>query len=139
MFLLETPDGSLVGSSPEIMVRVLKMAKRPSDHSRELVLGAQNKEEDDALAADLLADPKERAEHVMLIDLARNDVGRVSQFGSVKLSDVMVVEKYSHVMHITSNVTGQLLPGQSALDALRAGLTRRDGLGSAQSPRDGNH
>jgi anthranilate synthase component 1 len=58
----------------------------------------------------------------MLIDLARNDVGRVSQFGSVKLSDVMVVEKYSHVMHITSNVTGQLLPGQSALDALRAGL-----------------
>ncbi|MDQ3332589.1 MAG: anthranilate synthase component I family protein, partial [Planctomycetota bacterium] len=73
-------------------------------------------------ADELLADPKERAEHVMLIDLARNDVGRVSEFGSVRLSDVMVVERYSHVMHITSNVTGKLLPGKTALDALRAGL-----------------
>jgi anthranilate synthase component 1 len=79
-------------------------------------------EEDQQLAEELLADPKERAEHVMLIDLARNDVGRVSQFDSVELSDVMVVERYSHVMHITSNVTGQLLPGRTALDALRAGL-----------------
>jgi anthranilate synthase component 1 len=121
MFLLETPDGTLVGSSPEIMVRVEdgETTIRPLAGTRPR---GQNKEEDDALAADLLADPKERAEHVMLIDLARNDVGRVSQFGSVKLSDVMVVEKYSHVMHITSNVMGQLLPGQSALDALRAGL-----------------
>jgi anthranilate synthase component 1 len=79
-------------------------------------------EEDRQLAAELLADPKERAEHVMLVDLARNDVGRVAQFGSVKLSDVMQVERYSHVMHITSNVTGQLTPGRTALDALRAGL-----------------
>ncbi len=78
--------------------------------------------EDRALAAELLADPKERAEHVMLVDLARNDVGRVARYGSVELSDVMVVERYSHVMHITSNVTGRLREGMTALDALRAGL-----------------
>jgi anthranilate synthase component 1 len=78
--------------------------------------------EDRRLAEELLADPKERAEHVMLIDLARNDVGRVARFGSVELSDVMVVERYSHVMHITSNVQGRLTPGTTALDALRAAL-----------------
>src|SRR4029077_17730733 len=71
---------------------------------------------------ELLADPKERAEHVMLVDLARNDLGRVSQYGSVRLSDVMHVERYSHVMHITSNATGRLANGKTALDALRAGL-----------------
>jgi anthranilate synthase component 1 len=79
-------------------------------------------EEDRRLAEELLADPKERAEHVMLIDLARNDVGRVAEYGSIELSDVMVVEKYSHVMHITSNVTGKLTNGRTSLDALRAGL-----------------
>jgi anthranilate synthase component 1 len=81
-----------------------------------------NEDEDRRLAEELLADPKERAEHVMLIDLARNDVGRVAEFGTVELSDVMVVERYSHVMHITSNVRGRLKPGTTALDALRAGL-----------------
>jgi anthranilate synthase component 1 len=70
----------------------------------------------------LLADPKERAEHVMLVDLGRNDVGRVAQFGSVELSDVMVIERYSHVMHITSNVTGKLRPELDAFDALKASL-----------------
>jgi anthranilate synthase component 1 len=79
-------------------------------------------EEDAALAADLLADPKERAEHVMLIDLGRNDVGRVAAIGSVALSDVMTIERYSHVMHLTSNVTGRLAPGLTAFDALRACL-----------------
>jgi anthranilate synthase component 1 len=79
-------------------------------------------EEDRALAEDLLADPKERAEHVMLIDLGRNDVGRVASIGSVALSDVMVIERYSHVMHITSNVTGRLAEGLTAFDALRACL-----------------
>jgi len=79
-------------------------------------------EEDRALAEELLADPKERAEHVMLIDLGRNDVGRVAAIGSVALSDVMVIERYSHVMHITSNVTGRLAEGLSAFDALRACL-----------------
>src|SRR4029078_11360635 len=78
--------------------------------------------EDKRLAAELLADPKERAEHVMLVDLGRNDVGRVAKYGSVKLSDVMVIERYSHVMHITSNVTGMLPPERDAFDALRACL-----------------
>src|SRR5207248_2378510 len=72
-------------------------------------------EEDRALEMELLADEKERAEHIMLVDLARNDVGRVAEYGSIQLSDVMKVERYSHVMHITSNVTGQLSPGQSAI------------------------
>ncbi len=121
MFLLKTPEVNLIGSSPEIMVRVEdgETTIRPLAGTRPR---GQTEAEDQRLAEDLLADPKERAEHVMLIDLARNDVGRVAQFGTVKLSDVMVVERYSHVMHITSNVTGQLVEGKTALDALRAGL-----------------
>jgi anthranilate synthase component 1 len=79
-------------------------------------------DEDRRLAEELLADPKERAEHVMLVDLGRNDVGRVAQFGSVKLSDVMVIERYSHVMHITSNVTATLRSDLDAFDALKACL-----------------
>jgi anthranilate synthase component 1 len=77
---------------------------------------------DAAMEADLLADPKERAEHIMLVDLGRHDVGRVARYETVRLSDVMTVERYSHVMHITSNVTGRLAPGKTALDALRACL-----------------
>jgi anthranilate synthase component 1 len=121
MFLLKTPTVNLIGSSPEIMVRVEdgETTIRPLAGTRKR---GRTDEEDRALAAELLADPKERAEHVMLVDLARNDVGRVAQYGSVKLTDVMQVERYSHVMHITSNVTGQLTPGRTALDALRAGL-----------------
>ncbi|MFG0239867.1 MAG: anthranilate synthase component I family protein, partial [Gimesia chilikensis] len=121
MFLLKTPEVDLVGSSPEIMVRVEDglTTIRPLAGTRKR---GKTEAEDKRLAEELLADPKERAEHVMLIDLARNDVGRVSEFGSVELSDVMVVERYSHVMHITSNVTGSLTEGRTALDALRAGL-----------------
>ena len=121
MFLLQTPEVHLVGSSPEIMVRVEdgETTIRPLAGTRRRGLTEQ---EDKALAEELLADPKERAEHVMLIDLARNDVGRVAEFGSVELNDVMVVERYSHVMHITSNVVGQLRPGMTAVEALRAGL-----------------
>ncbi|MGE3314698.1 MAG: anthranilate synthase component I [Planctomycetaceae bacterium] len=121
MFLLRSPGVNLVGSSPEIMVRAEDgiATIRPLAGTRKR---GETEEEDRRLAEDLLADPKERAEHVMLIDLARNDVGRVAQYGSVELSDVMVVERYSHVMHITSNVKGRLAPGKSALDALRAGL-----------------
>ncbi len=121
MFLLRTPHVDLVGSSPEIMVRVEdgETTIRPLAGTRKR---GKTPAEDLALAEELLADPKERAEHVMLVDLARNDVGRVAEYGSVKLSDVMQVERYSHVMHITSNVTGQLKPGLRALDALRAGL-----------------
>ena len=78
--------------------------------------------EDLALEQELLADPKERAEHIMLIDLGRNDVGRVAKFGSVELSEIMHIERYSHVMHISSNVTGELAEGMNAFDALRSGL-----------------
>ncbi len=121
MFLLRTPDVDLVGSSPEIMVRVEdgEATIRPLAGTRPR---GKTPQEDRDLEKDLLADPKERAEHVMLIDLARNDVGRVAEFGSVELSDVMVVERYSHVMHITSNVSGHLRNGLSSIEALRAGL-----------------
>ena len=121
MFYLRTPTATLVGSSPEIMVRVVDghVTVRPLAGTRPR---GKTPEEDAALAEGLLADPKERAEHVMLIDLGRNDVGRVSSIGSVVLSDVMSIERYSHVMHITSNVTGQLAPGTTAFDALRACL-----------------
>ncbi|GAB5442111.1 MAG: anthranilate synthase component I [Fuerstiella sp.] len=121
MFLLQTPELHLVGSSPEIMVRVEdgETTIRPLAGTRRR---GRTDQEDRELAEELLADPKERAEHVMLIDLARNDVGRVAEFGTVELSDVMVVERYSHVMHITSNVVGQLRPNMTAVEALRAGL-----------------
>jgi anthranilate synthase component 1 len=121
MFFLRTPECSLVGSSPEIMVRVVdgKVTVRPLAGTRRR---GRTEEEDQRLAEELLADPKEQAEHVMLVDLGRNDVGRVARYGSVAVSDVMVIERYSHVMHITSNVTGQLREGCDAFDALAACL-----------------
>ena len=121
MFFLRTPEVTLVGSSPEIMCRVVdgQVTVRPLAGTRRR--GA-TEEEDRRLAEELLADPKERAEHVMLVDLGRNDVGRVARFGTVKLSDVMVIERYSHVMHITSNVTGTLRGDCDAFDALKACL-----------------
>ncbi len=121
MFFLRTPKCTLVGSSPEIMVRVVdgKVTVRPLAGTRRR---GRTDEEDHRLAEELLADPKERAEHVMLVDLGRNDVGRVARYGSVEVSDVMVIERYSHVMHITSNVTGQLTDDRDAFDALAACL-----------------
>jgi anthranilate synthase component 1 len=121
MFYLRTPSVTLVGSSPEVMVRVVdrQVTVRPLAGTRRR--GASD-EEDRRLAEELLADPKERAEHVMLVDLGRNDVGRVSQYRTVQLSDIMTIERYSHVMHITSNVTGRLMPDKSAFDALQACL-----------------
>jgi anthranilate synthase component 1 len=121
MFFLRTPQCTLVGSSPEIMVRVVdgKVTVRPLAGTRRR---GGTEDEDQRLAEELLADPKERAEHVMLVDLGRNDVGRVARYGSVELSDVMVIERYSHVMHITSNVTGQLTDDRDAFDALAACL-----------------
>ena len=121
MFYVRTPSVTLVGSSPEVMARVVdgKLTVRPLAGTRPR--GA-TEEEDKALAEELLADPKERAEHVMLVDLGRNDVGRVCQYRTVELSDVMTIERYSHVMHITSNVDGQLTEGQTAFDAMAACL-----------------
>jgi anthranilate synthase component 1 len=121
MFFLRTQNATLLGSSPEIMVRVEngRVTSRPLAGTRPR--GA-TPEEDRRLEAELLADPKERAEHVMLVDLARNDVGRVAQFGSVQISDIMHVERYSHVMHIVSNVVGDLRPEFTSLDALRVSV-----------------
>ncbi|MBI5724364.1 MAG: anthranilate synthase component I [Planctomycetes bacterium] len=121
MFILNTPDVVLVGSSPEILCRVEDglITNRPLAGTRQR---GRTDQEDKELEANLLADPKERAEHIMLVDLARNDVGRVAAPGSVELSDLMSVERYSHVMHIVSNVKGRLLPGMTAFDALRATL-----------------
>jgi anthranilate synthase component 1 len=110
---------SFVGSSPEVHVRAVngKIEIRPIAGTRKR--GA-TPAEDDANAAELLADPKERAEHLMLVDLARNDVGRASEFASVKVNDFMIIERYSHVMHIVSNVEGRLRPDCSAYDVMRA-------------------
>jgi anthranilate synthase component I len=121
LFYLAFGDFALIGSSPEILVRVEDgvVTIRPLAGTRRR--GCDD-DEDRALALELLADPKERAEHIMLVDLGRNDVGRVAEYQSVQLTDVMKVERYSHVMHITSNVTGRLRAGYSAFDALRAGL-----------------
>jgi anthranilate synthase component 1 len=110
---------ALVGSSPEVHVRAIngKIEIRPIAGTRRR--GA-TPEEDEANAAELLGDPKERAEHLMLVDLARNDVGRASEFGTVKVSDFMTVERYSHVMHIVTNVEGRLRPDRTAYDVMRA-------------------
>ncbi len=119
MFYLNLGDHFVVGSSPEILVRLEagEVTVRPIAGTRPR--GA-NDTEDRALEADLLADPKEIAEHLMLIDLGRNDTGRVAETGSVELTDKMVIERYSHVMHIVSNVVGKLKKGLSAIDVLRA-------------------
>jgi anthranilate synthase component 1 len=121
MFLLNTPEATLIGSSPEILCRVEDgvVTNRPLAGTRKRGIDSQ---EDQALQEDLLGDPKERAEHIMLVDLARNDVGRVCDPGTIELSDVMTVEHYSHVMHIVSNVQGKLSEGMTAFDALRTSL-----------------
>ena len=119
MYYLNLKDFHIVGSSPEILVRLEddEVTVRPIAGTRPR--GA-NHEQDQALEQELLADPKELAEHLMLIDLGRNDAGRVAKIGSVKLTDKMIIERYSHVMHIVSNVTGELQDGKNAFDVLAA-------------------
>jgi anthranilate synthase component 1 len=110
---------ALVGSSPEVHVRL-------RDRSVEIrpIAGTRKRgvtgEEDERLGAELLEDPKERAEHLMLVDLARNDVGRISTYGTVKVTEFMAIERYSHVMHIVSDVVGELREGYNAYDVMRA-------------------
>ncbi|MHC5068838.1 MAG: anthranilate synthase component I family protein [Planctomycetota bacterium] len=118
MFCLRLGEASLVGASPEIMVRVEngRVAVRPIAGT---IHRGATAAEDQALAEQLLADPKERAEHVMLIDLGRNDVGRICTPGSVELLEEMVIERYSHVQHIVSHVEGTLAKDKDAIDALR--------------------
>ena len=119
MFYYDMGDHQVVGASPEILVRLDDgvVTSRPIAGTRPR---GKTREQDLALADELLADPKERAEHVQLMDLGRNDVGRVAQIGTVKVTDNMLIERYSHVMHIVSNVEGKLKPGLDAIDVLKA-------------------
>lgn len=119
MFYYDMGDHHVVGASPEILVRLEDdtVTVRPIAGTRPR---GKTRGQDLALAEELLADPKERAEHVQLMDLGRNDVGRVAQIGSVKVTDNMVIERYSHVMHIVSNVEGKLKPNMDAIDVLKA-------------------
>ncbi len=119
MFYYDMGDHHVVGASPEILVRLENgtVTARPIAGTRPR---GKTREQDIALAEELLADPKERAEHVQLMDLGRNDVGRVAVTGSVKVTDNMMIERYSHVMHIVSNVEGKLKPGMDAIDVLKA-------------------
>jgi len=119
MYFVDVKDFHIVGSSPEILVRLEDdvVTVRPIAGTRPR---GHTTADDEALAADLLADPKELAEHLMLMDLGRNDVGRVAEIGSVQVTDQMVIERYSHVMHIVSNVVGKLKNGMDAIDVLGA-------------------
>jgi anthranilate synthase component 1 len=120
MFYMELPEGlRLIGSSPEMLVRLdnRQAETRPIAGTRPRGV---NPAEDEALTQELLADPKERAEHVMLVDLGRNDLGRVCRYGSVHVPEMMVIERYSHVMHIVSGVQGELQPNLDAFDLMRA-------------------
>ncbi|RMF77458.1 MAG: anthranilate synthase component I family protein, partial [Nitrospirae bacterium] len=119
LFCLELEDQALVGSSPEVLVRVTgrEVIVRPIAGTRPR---GRDREEDERLERELLADPKERAEHLMLVDLGRNDVGRIARPGSVRVDELMVIERYSHVMHIVSNVVGELAEGVDPTEALPA-------------------
>ncbi len=119
MFFVRHPDVTLVGASPELMTRVRDGVaySRPIAGTRPR--GASS-DADRAMEEELLADPKERAEHVMLVDLARNDLGRVCEYGTVAVDELMVIERYSHVMHIVSGVSGKVRPGTGPVDVLRA-------------------
>lgn len=121
LYFLALENAAIVGSSPEILVRMRDdtVTVRPIAGTRPR--GATT-EEDKRLEAELLADPKELAEHLMLLDLGRNDVGRIARPGTVEVTDKMVIERYSHVMHIVSNVQGEIAPGHDAIDALAAGF-----------------
>jgi anthranilate synthase component I len=121
MYFLDFEDFEIAGASPEALVTVTgrTVRQRPIAGTRPR---ADSVEQDLERGRELLADPKERAEHVMLVDLGRNDLGRVCEYGSVKVDELMAVETYSHVMHIVSSVSGTLTPGVSPMDALRASL-----------------
>jgi anthranilate synthase component I len=121
LYYLAMPGFQIVGSSPEVLVRLRggKVTIRPIAGTRPR---GKTPEEDKAMAQDLMADPKERAEHLMLVDLGRNDVGRVAKTGAVTVTDSFFIERYSHVMHIVSNVEGDIRDGLDAVDALAAGL-----------------
>jgi anthranilate synthase component 1 len=121
MYYLDLDGFHIVGSSPEVLARLEddQITVRPIAGTRRR---GETAEDDQLLEQDMLADPKEIAEHLMLIDLGRNDVGRISQAGTVQVTEKMIVERYSHVMHITSNVVGKVNSGMNAIDVLKATL-----------------
>ena len=121
MYYLNLKECKVVGASPEILIRLEqdKITLRPIAGTRKR---GQTIDEDKGNEIDLLNDPKEIAEHLMLIDLGRNDVGKISEIGSVKVTDKMIIEKYSHVMHIVSNITGRLLGNLNYMDAIKSSL-----------------
>jgi anthranilate synthase component I len=121
MYFFHHPDVTLVGSSPEPMVQLLdgRVISRPIAGTRRR---GRTEQEERRMAAELTEDPKERAEHVMLVDLARNDVGRVVRFGTERVDELMTLERFSHVMHLTSEVSGELAEGRGPIDVLRATL-----------------
>lgn len=137
MFFLDCEDFQIVGASPEVLVRVEsgRIETRPIAGTRRR---GRTQEEDLALERELLSDEKERAEHIMLVDLARNDVGRVAKIGTVKVTDLMVIERYSHVMHIVSNVVGELREDKDAFD-VKGVLSCWNGLWSSKGKGYGNH
>ncbi len=138
MYFIDLGDTQIVGSSPEVLVRVQnrRVTLRPIAGTRRR---GKTTAEDQALAKELLNDPKECAEHLMLIDLGRNDVGRVARTGSVEMTDQMVIERYSHVMHIVSEVQGELAEGLCAMDAIRAAFPAGTLSGAPKVPGDGDH
>ena len=138
MFYLDLGGFQLVGASPEMLVRVEDGVVTTHPIAGTRPRGA-TPEEDDALAAELLADEKERAEHIMLVDLGRNDVGRVAEPGSVRVDQLMGIERYSHVMHIVSRVSGRLRADRTRFDAFRSVFPAGHGVGRAQGAGHGDH
>ena len=138
LFYLETREAAIFGASPEMLVRCRgrEIETRPIAGTADRGAGAA---EDRALAAALLADPKERAEHVMLVDLSRNDLGRVCEIGSVSVPRYATVEKYSHVQHLVSEVRGTLAPGKTSRRRARRFLPGGNADGRAQDPGHGDH
>ena len=138
MYFVRHPELTIVGSSPEPMVQLLdrKVISRPIAGTRRR---GKNDEHDRLMAAELSEHPKERAEHVMLVDLARNDVGRVAEFGSVHVDELMTLERYSHVMHLTSQVSGDLRDGLGRDRRAAGDAARRHGQRGAEGAGDGDH
>ena len=138
MYYLDFQDFQIIGTSPEILVRVEdgQVMTRPLAGTRPR---GKTPEEDARLEQELRNDEKERAEHIMLVDLGRNDIGRVSEPGSVKVSDLMEVERYSHVMHLVTHVQGKLRKDLTAFDALAGLFSGGNGFRRSQNPGDGNY
>ncbi len=138
MYFVRLPELTIVGSSPEPMVKLEgdKVISRPIAGTRRR---GRTDEEDRRLGAELREHPKEIAEHVMLVDLARNDVGRVVEFGTEQVDEMMTLEHYSHVMHLTSQVSGRLAEGHTPIDVLRGHAARGNGVGRAEGAGDGDH